>query len=282
MIKIVPLIMLWLFSYGDTSAQQPVPKLPDGRPPVFQRELDTAESFFVAIEDADAVIHAAVERVVGYVTNDAFKEPFSILYLNGTVATGEGGEPLPQSYRLRVPGSWAANKLSVYDTEWVFFIKNNREEYDPIRRLHPVRLGVVYAHTDSKKPIKSIDERGYFQIGKRSSGKGITPDTMIDMASKYLAKHNYSVPNLALGLKPVDHNKSLRTDHRLDKRSDFSDDVFRHFMDQFDDDQWVKIRTVEPKDDRKMISFVKRELARGKSVNDLHRFAKVVLPFFQH
>jgi len=73
----------------------------------------------------------------------------------------------------------------------------------------------------------------------------------------------------------------MRSEHRLNEWSDYRDEIFRRFMEQLDEEQWAQIRTVEPRNDRSMIFFVKRELARGKSVSDLHKYARVVLPFIK-
>jgi len=90
--------------------------------------------------------------------DDVFAEAYTVLSLSGVVATPDGPKEIPRKYRLRTSASWADKAL--INSEYIFFIINNRKRYDPIVRLLPVRSGIVHHHVQSLKKIISITANG--------------------------------------------------------------------------------------------------------------------------
>jgi len=315
---LVPPLALFISS---AIAQQSALKVPESMPPVYQARLDNAATFFEAIEDADAVIHVVIDHAVALVTTDGFAESFSILHVNGVVATGDGVEALPASYKLRLPGGMGSHAAKMEGTEWVYFVKNNRIDYNPIRRSHTVREGVVYSHRNSTKAIRSISESGVMYEGPRfntceqaeylerynpdedlslvlsftcadgsqwNAGNDrpddyvespVTPELVLAMASEYLARHNLPTPDLSRGVGPVSHDVSLRPENRLGEWSEFRDDIYRLMLETSTDEQWAIINRKAPEKNIKMQEFVKRELARGKTEDEIPLRARTVLPY---
>jgi len=131
------------------SANEKPLNVPSGKPPTAEITIDSSQTFYEAISHVDLIVLATIDEISAHVTDDIFAEAYTVLSLSGVVATPDGPKEIPRKYRLRTSVSWADKAL--INSEYIFFIINNRKRYDPIVRLLPVRSGIVHHHVQSLK-----------------------------------------------------------------------------------------------------------------------------------
>jgi len=67
---------------------------------------------------------------------------YTLMRVGGLVATANGTSEIPRDFLLRVTTPWSQKEIE--GSQYILFVKNNLQSYNPIRRAFPVKEGVVY------------------------------------------------------------------------------------------------------------------------------------------
>jgi len=287
--------------------------------PIYKPPLDKARTFYEALLDADAIAHVRISSAEEHKTVDRVGESFAVLKMSGTVATPRGVQNIPSQFKIRAPLRWSRSvntewilfiqgnrlehdpirrRLRVKDGIVYHHAQTTRpiismSETGHLEVMPSFNTCDISEYHERYNPNEDLDLVLDFTCADGSQWtrgndrpadyveQTITPQYLMEQASNYLNRHNLPAPDLSAGIGEIDDTRPLNMQNQLSEWNELRDNMKRRFMELFDDETWKKVYKIHPKDDIRMQEFVKRELARGKSISELPLRSRGVLPYIE-